>query len=151
MSRAVGELCAVQSAPSSHRTRPATAGCRPSAPGPHTRRSVPQGPDAAEVTDQAGPAALRPADGDGGTGVRPNQACAGFPAIPAAGPGEGQPGMAAHLHRPQPAQAVPVRPPGPRTRLACQSPDGSTFASAAPCPPGSHNPPPYPAPSKVSR
>ena len=59
--------------------------------------------------------------------------------------------MAAHLHRPQPAQAVPVRPPGPRTRLACQSPDGSTFASAAPCPPGSHNPPPYPAPSKVSR
>ena len=39
----------------------------------------------------------------------------------------------------------------PGTRLACQSPDGSTFASAAPCPPGSHNPPPYPAPSKVSR
>ena len=31
--RAVEELCAVQSAPSSHRTRPATAGCRRQCPG----------------------------------------------------------------------------------------------------------------------
>ena len=33
----------------------------------------------------------------------------GLPAVPAAGSGEGEPGMAAHLRRPQPAEAVPFR------------------------------------------
>ena len=33
----------------------------------------------------------------------------GLPAVPAAGSGEGEPGMAADLRRPQPAEAVPLR------------------------------------------
>ena len=32
----------------------------------------------------------------------------GLPAVPAAGPGEGEPGVAAHLYRPQPAETVPL-------------------------------------------
>ena len=58
------------------------------APGSHTQRAVPQRPDAAEALDQAGPPALRSADGDGGTGLRPDQAGPRLPAVPAAGPGE---------------------------------------------------------------
>ncbi len=42
-------------------------------------------------------------------GIRPDQAGAGIPAVPAEEPGEGEPGVAANLHRAQPAQAVPVR------------------------------------------
>ena len=79
------------------------------APGPYTPGNVGQGADAAQAADETGAGTLRPADGDGGAGVRTDQAGPGFPAVPAAGPGEGQPGMAAHLRRPQPAEAVPVR------------------------------------------
>ena len=71
--------------------------------------SFPQGPDAAQVADQAGPAALRPAHGNRRTGLRPDQAGTGLPPVPAAGIGEGQRRMVADLHRPQPAQAVPLR------------------------------------------
>ena len=49
------------------------------------KQAVPQRPDAAEALDQAGPAALRSADGDGGTGLRPDQAGPWLPAVPAAG------------------------------------------------------------------
>ena len=58
--------------------------------------------------------ALRPAHGNGGTGLRPDQAGPGLPAVPAAGPGEGPGRVVADLHRPQPAQAIPLRPTGPR-------------------------------------
>ena len=65
--------------------------------------------DEEEAADEAGPAALRDSQGDGGAGVRADQAGPGPPAVPAAGPGGGEPGVAAGLHRPQPAEAVPVR------------------------------------------
>ena len=70
--------------------------------------SVSQGPDATEVTDQAGSAALRFADANCGAGIRPDQAGPGIPAVPAAGTGEGERRMVADLHRPQPAQTVPL-------------------------------------------
>ena len=38
-----------------------------------------------------------------------NRSEVGLPAVPAAGSGEGEPGVAAHLHRPQPAEALPLR------------------------------------------
>ena len=60
-------------------------------------------------TKQAGSPEIRAADGDGGAGVRSNQAGSWLPTVPAAGFGEGQRGMVAHLHRPQPAEAVQVR------------------------------------------
>ena len=54
--------------------------------------SLPQGPDAPQVADQAGSPALRLAHGDGGTGLRPDQAGQRIPAVPSAwfgkGPGE---------------------------------------------------------------
>ena len=62
-----------------------------------------------KLRTKRGRAALRPADGDDGAGIRPDQAGAGIPAVPAEEPGEGEPGVAANLHRAQPAQAVPVR------------------------------------------
>ncbi len=65
--------------------------------------------DAEEVADETGAAVLRPAHGDGGAGVRPDQAGAGIPAVPATDPGKGQPGVAAHLRWAQPAEAVPLR------------------------------------------
>ena len=71
--------------------------------------ALPQGPDEAEAADQAGSPEIRAADGDGGAGVRSNQAGPRVPAVSAAGLGEGQRGMVAHLHRPQPAEAVQVR------------------------------------------
>ena len=64
---------------SSRRSRPATAGlCHPR-PRSHTQPSVSQGPDATEVTDQAGSAALRFADANCGAGIRPDQAGPGIP------------------------------------------------------------------------
>ena len=82
----------------------------PPAPrGTDTRQSLRQGPDAAEAADQAWPRALRSSQGDGGAGVRSNQAGPGIPAVPVAGPGEGQRGMVVDLHRTQPAEAVPLR------------------------------------------
>ena len=45
---------------------------------------------------------------NGGAGVRPDQAGPGIPPVPATGPGEGQRRVVADLHRPQPAQAVPL-------------------------------------------
>ena len=81
----------------------------PPAPrGLHTQPSVSQGPDATEVTDQAGSAALRFADANCGAGIRPDQTGPGIPAVPAAGTGEGERRMVADLHRPQPAQTVPL-------------------------------------------
>ena len=41
-------------------------------------------------------------------GIRPDQAGPGLPPVPATGPGEGQRRVVADLHRPQPAQAVPL-------------------------------------------
>ena len=66
---------------------------------------LPRGLDAAESADQAGP---------------------GIPEVPAQGPREREPGMAAHLHRPQPAQAVPLRGT-PRRQKGCQSTKDAYF------------------------
>ena len=93
---------------SSRRSRPARPGCATRAPRSHTQPSVSQGPDATEATDQAGSAALRFADANCGAGIRPDQAGPGIPAVPAAGTGEGERRMVADLHRPQPAQTVPL-------------------------------------------
>ena len=60
------------------------------------------------TTDEAGSAALRFADANCGAGIRPDQAGPGIPAVPAAGTGEGERRMVADLHRPQPAQTVPL-------------------------------------------
>ena len=60
------------------------------APRSHTQPAVSPGPDATEVTDQAGSAALRFADANCGAGIRPDQAGTGLPAVPAAGTGEGE-------------------------------------------------------------
>ena len=87
---------------------PPRPGCATRAPRSHTQPSVSQGPDATEVTDQAGSAALRFADANCGAGIRPDQAGQGIPAVPAAGTGEGERRMVADLHRPQPAQTVPL-------------------------------------------
>ena len=87
------------------------------APRAHTQSAVPQGPDAAEVADQTGSATLCPAHGDGGAGLRPDQGGPGFPPVPAAGLGEGPGRVVPDLHRPQPAQAVPLRPTGPRMSM----------------------------------
>ena len=85
---------------------PPRPGCATRAPRSHTQPSVSQRPDATEVTDQAGSAALRFADANCGAGIRPDQAGPGIPAVPAAGTGEGERRMVADLHRPQPAQTV---------------------------------------------
>ena len=45
-----------------------------------------------EVADETGAAALRPAHGDGGAGVRPDQGGAGIPAVPATDPWKGSTG-----------------------------------------------------------
>ena len=87
---------------------PPRPGCATCAPRSHTQPSVSQGPDATEVTDQTGSAALRFADANCGAGIRPDQAGPGIPAVPAAGIGEGERRMVADLHRPQPAQTVPL-------------------------------------------
>ena len=81
------------------------------------KSSLPQGPDAAEVADQTGSATLSSADGNGGAGLRPDQGGPGLPAVPAAGTGEGQRRVVADLHRSQSAQAVPLRPTGPRMSM----------------------------------
>ena len=78
-------------------------------PGTDTRQPVPQGPDAPQAAYQAGPATLRPADGNGEAGVRTDQAGAEIPVVPAAGTGKGGPGVAAYLYRAQPAETVPLR------------------------------------------
>ena len=89
-----------------HRRRPATADR--SRRHPEVAYPVPQGPDAPEVADQAGPVTLRAADADGGAGIRPDQAGPRLPTVPAAGPGQGQRRVVADLHRPQPAQTVQI-------------------------------------------
>ena len=66
---------------------PPRQGVGASAPGPH-QGPLTQGPDAPQAAYEVGPGALRAQDGDGGTGVRPDQAGPGLPAVPAAGPGE---------------------------------------------------------------
>ena len=88
---------------------PPRLGAATGAPWPHTQGTVSQGPDAPQAADETGQGALRPSDGDSGTGIRPDQAGPGLPAVPAAGSGEGEPGVAADLRRPQPAEAVPLR------------------------------------------
>ena len=102
---------------------PPRPGCAARAPRSHTQPSVSQGPDATEATDQAGSATLRFADANCGAGIRPDQAGPGIPAVPAAGTGEGERRMVADLHRPQPAQTVP---------LWGQSPQESTGRCASP-------------------
>ena len=112
-------------------------------PPPAPRGRIPrdplsQRPDAPQAADQTGPAALRPQDGDGGTGLRPDQAVPGLPAVPVAGTGEGQRRVVAHLHRPQSAEVVPVRRRFPRQR-------GGTGSRASqrgllPCWPASSHP-----------
>ena len=80
-----------------------------SASRPDSQSTVPERPDAPQASNQARPATLRSADGDGGTDVRPDQAGPGLPAVPVAGSGKGKPGVVTHLRRPQPAEAVPLR------------------------------------------
>ena len=106
-------------------------------------------------TDQAGSATLRVTHGDGGAGVRPDQAGPRVPAVPAAGFGEGAGRVVADQHRPQPAQAVPLRRAGSRQRSATSqymgpaSPDGRQ-ASSQPdwIPADSQNVPTYYTPSE---
>ena len=74
----------------------------------HPQGSLAQRPDAPQVADQAGSATLRVTHGDGGAGLRPDQAGPRVPAVPAAGFAEGPGRVVADLHRPQPAQAVPL-------------------------------------------
>ena len=59
---------------------PPRLGAATGAPGPHTQGTVRQGPDAAQAADETGQGTLRPSDGDGGTGIRPDQAGPGLPA-----------------------------------------------------------------------
>ena len=109
--KAVGELYALCSGRGPVRRAgadPPRPGCATRAPRSHTQPSVSQGPDATEATDQAGSATLRFADANCGAGIRPDQAGPGIPAVPAAGTGEGERRMVADLHRPQPAQTVPL-------------------------------------------
>ena len=106
--KAVGELYALAWTVRRAGADPPRPGCATRAPRSHTQPSVSQGPDATEVTDQAGSAALRFADANCGAGIRPDQAGPGIPAVPAAGTGEGERRMVADLHRPQPAQTVPL-------------------------------------------
>ena len=81
---------------------------------------------APEAAYERGTAALCVADGAGGAGVRADQGKSGVPAVPAAWLGADEPGVAAHLHRPQPAQALPVRPQGHRLSvLDTQPPVGN--------------------------
>ena len=87
--RAVDELYALGTDPFVAPEKTRHGRVVPPAPrGSHTQRAVPQRPDAAEALDQAGPPALRSADGDGGTGLRPDQAGPWLPAVTAAGLGE---------------------------------------------------------------
>ena len=135
--RAVDELYALGTGPLRGAGEdPPRPGGSARAPGSHTQRAVPQRPDAAEALDQAGPPALRSADGDGGTGLRPDQAGPWLPAVPAAGTGEGERRMVAYLHGPQPAEAVSLRSSDGWERLACHNTEGSTFKSAVLCPLG---------------
>ena len=83
-------------------------------PPPTPRGRIPKGLSAKDrmrrkLRTKRGRGTLRPPDGDGGTGIRPDQAGPGLPAVPAAWSGEGEPGVAADLRRPQPAEAVPLR------------------------------------------
>ena len=55
------------------------------APGPHTQPSVYQVSDATEAADQAGSATQRPADANGGAGIRPDRAGPRLPTVPTAG------------------------------------------------------------------
>ena len=107
--KAVGELYALGVDPFVAAEQTRHGRVVPPAPrGAHTQPSVSQGPDATEATDQAGSATLRFADANCGAGIRPDQAGPGIPAVPAAGTGEGERRMVADLHRPQPAQTVPL-------------------------------------------
>ncbi len=84
------------------------------APDADPKGIVVQGPDTAQTVHETGTGALYPADGNGGAGVRADQAGPGIPAVPAAGTGEGEPGVTGDLHRAQPAQARPAWPRAPR-------------------------------------
>ena len=107
--KAVGELYALGVDPFVAAEQTRHGRVVPPAPrGAHTQPSVSQGPDATEATDQAGSATLRFADANCGAGIRPDQAGPGIPAVPAAWTGEGERRMVADLHRPQPAQTVPL-------------------------------------------
>ena len=68
--------------------------------------------------------------GDGGAGLRPDQAGPGVPAVPAAGFGEGSGRMVADMHRAQPAEAVPLRWAGSSSRSATPHPYPWAFAAA---------------------
>ena len=76
--RAVAELCALGIDPliAPDKTRHGTIAAT-GAPGPHTQQPVSQGPDAPQVADETWAAAIRPAHGDSGAGVRPDQARGG--------------------------------------------------------------------------
>ena len=79
--------------------------------------------------------ALRVAHGDGGAGIRPDQAGTWLPAVPAVGIGEGAGRVVADLHRPQPAQALSElscvgQPNTAEPANRANRPD-STFASVA--------------------
>ena len=73
------------------------------------------------------------------------KAGSGFPAVPAAGTEEGQRRVVPDLHRPQPAQAVPLRPTGPRMSM-----DHPAIRARGMSTPPVGNDVPYPEPPRVS-
>jgi len=66
-----------------------------------SRRLKQGGHRSCAATEQSVPSA----QADGGAGLRPDQSGPGLPPVPVTGPGEGHRGVAAGLHRPQPAEA----------------------------------------------
>ncbi len=108
---------------------PGPLSARPAAADRHARR-----PDGAQAAHEGGRGRLRPAQSDGRTGDRADQAGARLPDLSAAGPDEGASGMVAGVHDAQHLEAVsPLRIVGWRTRVvgaqACQH--GRTRAIAS--------------------
>ncbi len=111
---AVADLQALGTTPTSRRRRPATATNRrphPEDASPRTSRPETGCAVRHRRTGPAGSPALCVAHGDGGAGLRPDQAGPRVPAVPATGLAEGERQMVPDLHRAQPAQAVPPLPP----------------------------------------
>ena len=151
MSRAVEELCAVQSAPSSHRTRPATAGCRPQCPGAAHPAVCPPRTGCGGSYRPSGAGSVTPCGWrrwnrcsakSSMCGVSGNSCCGAWRRSTGNGCSSAPATTCSSCSGSAAGSPDAVGLPESRWFNLCI---GSTM------PPGSHNPPPYPAPSKVSR